>query len=353
VLYFIVLHAADIAMQSRSERQKVLWAIFLSLLLHLVVGVCIASFGDKLQPRLPEEEKPVELTIVDLAPAASPTIQQKAMPFIDTPDNKATTEKPNEQAFESNANSIGASELPALGLAPIPTQQGKELPTHDLESHPYSLDQQGAQTQVNSRPPPVPSAAPQATPQPATTPLPSATPATPQPTPTPTAEMVAMLRAPSPPTVRSPGQEKSARASQQSTATPRPAPSTAYRKEQIPQRMAGNISKRGVSSVNAVGTPLGRYQKSVLDAIGARWYKLCDENRDRVDIGTVHVQFVVAPDGTVGNIEITGGGTSALFTNLCLQSVQEANSGPIPEDVMAVIPAEGLPFEVSFSSSTR
>src|SRR6478609_24355 len=64
-------------MQPRNERQKILWAIFLSLLLHLVVGVCIASFGDKLQPRLPEEEKPMVLTIVDIAPASSPIIHQK------------------------------------------------------------------------------------------------------------------------------------------------------------------------------------------------------------------------------------------------------------------------------------
>jgi len=85
-----LLHGPE-AMQRRSERQKILWAIFLSLLLHLVVGVCIASFGDKLQPRLPEEEKPMELTIVDIAPASSPIVQPKNMPFIDTPDAKATT----------------------------------------------------------------------------------------------------------------------------------------------------------------------------------------------------------------------------------------------------------------------
>src|SRR6266699_2473640 len=152
-------------MQPRSERQKILWAIFLSLLLHLVVGVSIASFGDKLQPRLPEEEKPVELTIVDTAPAASPIIQQKNMPFIDTPDAKATTEQPKEQAFESNANSIGASELPALGIAPIPTQEGKELPTMDLTNRQHSLEQESAQSQPSSRPssPPVPSATPRPT----------------------------------------------------------------------------------------------------------------------------------------------------------------------------------------------
>ena len=200
-------------MPPRSERQKILWAIFVSLLLHLVVGVSIASFGDKLQPRLPEEEKPVELTIVDTAPAASPTIPPKNMPFIDTPDAKATTEKPKEQAFESNANSLGASELPALANAPIPTQEGKELPSHDLESHPYSLDQQGAPTQLNSRPSAVPTATPQATPKPTATETPAVTPSTPQPTstpeatPRPTADMLAMFRATPPPTTQTPGQD--------------------------------------------------------------------------------------------------------------------------------------------------
>ena len=340
--------------QPRSERQKILWAVFLSLLLHIIVGVCIASFGDKLQPRLPEEEKPVELTIVDVAPAATPTMQQKQMPFIDTPDNKASTEQPKEEAFESNANSTGASELPALGIAPIPTQEGKDLPTHDLENHAYSLDQKGSQTQLNSRPPPVSSARPQATPPPAATASPSSPPATPPPTPTPAAEMVAMLRAPSPPPVRTPGQEKNAAtATQQTTPAPRPAPSSAYRREQIPERMAGNISKRGVSSVSAVGTPLGRYEKSVYDAIGARWYALCDANRDRVDIGTVRVQFVVGPDGKINDIKVISGGTSTSFTNLCLQSVQDAKPEPIPEDVIAVLPPEGLPGEVNFTGYNR
>jgi TonB family protein len=329
-------------MQPRSERQKILWAIFLSLLLHVVVGVCIASFGDKLQPRLPEEEKPVELTIVDLAPAATPIVQPKDMPWVDTPDQKATAEQPKEQAFESNANSIGASELPALGNAPIPTQQGKELPTHDLEAARYSLDQQGAQARASSSPPPASSATPQATAQPTATESPAPTPSsTPRPTPTPTADLLAMFRATPPP------------APQETTPAPRPAPSTAYRREQIPERMAGNISKRGVSSVSAVGTPLGRYEKSVYDAIGARWYALCDANRDRVDIGTVRVQFVVAPDGKINDIRVISGGTSASFTNLCLQSVQDAKPEPIPEDVMAVLPPEGLPGEVNFTGYNR
>jgi len=342
-------------MQPRTERQKVLWAIFLSLLLHLVVGVSIASFGDKLQPSLPEDEKPVELTIVDLAPMPTPSTAPKDTPFIDTTEQTETKEEPKEKTFESNANSIAASELPALGTAPIPTQEGKELPTMDLKNRQHSLEQEGAQPQPSSRPAPAPSITQRATPQPTATQTPTATPSsTPQPTPTPTpsADLLAMFRASPPPTARTPGPENETRApSQEAPPAPvsHPTASPAYRREQIQERMAGNISKRGVAAVNAVGTPLGRYEKSVYDAIGKRWYALCDANRDRVDIGTVHVQFVVAPDGKINDIKVTSGGTSESFANLCLQSVQDAKPEAIPEDVMAILPAQGLPGEVSFT----
>lgn len=350
-------------MQPRSERQKILWAIFLSLLLHIVVGVSIASFGDKLQPRLPEDEKPVELTIVDLAPMPSPATGPKNTPFIETTEQTETKEEPEEKTFESNANSLAASELPALGNAPIPTQEGKELATLDFKNRQHSLDGEGAQAQPASRPAPTPRVTPQATPQP--TPMPSPTPSatppptppptptsTPIPTPTPNADLLAMFRASPPPAVRTPEPEKEIRSPSPKAApavVARPPSSSAYRREQIQERMAGNISKRGVSSVNAVGTPLGRYEKMVYDAIGKRWYALCDANRDRVDIGTVHVQFMVAPNGKINDIKVTSGGTSESFTNLCLQSIQEAKPEAIPEDVMAVLPPEGLPGEISFT----
>src|SRR5438046_855081 len=172
-------------MQPRSERQKILWAVFVSLLLHLIVGVSIASFGDKLQPSLPEEEKPVELTIMELAPRPTPPSGPKSTPFIDT-EQTATKEEPEEKTFEANANSIGASELPALGIAPIPTQEGKQLPTMDLTNRQHSLEREGAQPQPSSRPPPAASVMPRATPEPTTAQSPTATPpSTPQPTPTP------------------------------------------------------------------------------------------------------------------------------------------------------------------------
>src|SRR5207253_513984 len=254
-----------------------------------------------------------------------------------------------------NTNSIAASELPALGIAPIPTQEGKDLPTMDLTNRQHSLEREGAQPQPSSRPssPPVPSATPQPTAAQSPTATPPSTPQpTPTPTPTPTGDLLAMFRASPPPTARTPEPGNEVRSPSPKAApapVSHPPASSAYRREQIQERMAGNISKRGVSSVNAVGTPLGHYEKKVYDAIGKRWYALCDANRDRVDIGTVHVQFVVAPSGKINDIKVTSGGTSASFTNLCLQSIQEAKPEAIPEDVMAVLPPEGLPGEISFT----
>src|SRR5438094_5083010 len=215
-------------MQPRSERQKILWAVFVSLLLHLLVGVSIASFGDKLQPSLPEDEKPVELTIMDLAPMPTPPAVPKNTPFIDTAEQTATKEEPKEKTFESNTNSIAASELPALGIAPIPTQEGKELPTMDLTNSQHSLEREGAQPQPSSRPssPPVRSATPRPTPQPTAAQSPTATPAsTPQPTPTPSAGLLAMFRPSPPPTARTPGPESgSSPPSQKASPAPVPHP---------------------------------------------------------------------------------------------------------------------------------
>src|SRR5947208_9122617 len=98
----------------------------------------------------------------------TPPTGPKNTPFIDATEQTETKEEPKEKTFESNANSIAASELPALGIAPIPTQEGKELPTMDLTNRQHSLEREGAQPQPSSRPssPPVPSATPRPTPQP-------------------------------------------------------------------------------------------------------------------------------------------------------------------------------------------
>jgi hypothetical protein len=347
-------------MKLTRERRNIFLAILASLILHLVVAVSLASFGDKLQSPLPEEDKPAELTIVDAVSTPPPVVPKNSM-FVDTPEKRQTKEQPKEKTFESNANSVAASQLPSLGEAPVPTQEGKEKPGMDLESEKYTLAQNGAQPTPPMTPPPAkPSATPRATPleTPSATPQPTSTPLetpTPQPTMTPNEELLAMFRATPPPTIRAPEETEQATpapsmAPEEERPTPPPQrPPSAYRREQAQTKMRGNISNHGVSSVNAVGTPLGRYSKMVYDAVGARWYSLVHQNGDRINIGTVALTFVVDRSGRITKLNMVSNSSDESFSNLCLQSVQDAKLPPIPEDVAAALPPDGLDQEVTFT----
>jgi Gram-negative bacterial tonB protein. len=109
--------------------------------------------------------------------------------------------------------------------------------------------------------------------------------------------------------------------------------------------VSGNITNRGISAVNALGTPLGRYQKIVADSIGSRWYAYMDQKRDLITIGTLRVRFFVDRSGQVKNLKITENSSNEAFANVCVQSVLEAHLPPIPEEVANTLPSEGLEFD--------
>ena len=296
------------------DARKVLWALLAALFIHLVVAYSLAVFGGVFSPALPVEEEPVQLTFVDLPPAP---LVPKNSAFIDTDESKQSAEPPKEKTFESNANSKAASELPATGVLPLPSQNGKDRPFVDLETHPYALANQGAQPQ--------PSAAPQENPKPSETPKP-----TPQLRPVTAAEQFAMLTArPTPPI--------------QPSVAPTPAQArSAYRPLKDQTRISGNITNRGRPSVNAFGTPLGRYEKILKDSVGSRWYAYVDQKRDLISIGTLQLRFSVDRSGRVKNLKIIKNTSNESFANVCLQSVLEAQLPPIPEDVANTLPPEGL-----------
>src|SRR5207249_7468932 len=128
------------------ETRTVLLALLAAILIHLLVAFFLAAFGGVFSPATPVEDKPSELTFMDLAPTAP-----KNSAFIETDESKKAPE-PKEKTFESNANSIGASELAATGELPLPSQAGKDRPFMDFETNPYSLETKGAQPQQSSAP---------------------------------------------------------------------------------------------------------------------------------------------------------------------------------------------------------
>jgi len=289
------------------EARTVLLAILVAILIHLLVAFFLVAFGGIFSPATPVEDKPAELTFVDLSPTTP-----KNSAFIETDESKKAPE-PKEKTFESNANSIGASELAATGEMPLPSQTGKDRPFMDFETQQHSLDSKGAQPQ-------------QANPAEQQTQTKGAS----EPAPVTAAEQFALLT------------QKSAAALERPTASQ---PRSAYRRLKEKTHVAGNITNHGVSAVNALGTPLGRYEKIVLDSIGSRWYAFMDQKRDLATIGTLRVRFYVDRSGKVKGLKVTENSSNEAFANICVQSVLEAELPPIPEDVANTLPPEGLEME--------
>jgi outer membrane biosynthesis protein TonB len=289
----------------QQDARTVFWALLVAILIHLFVAFLLAAFGGFFSPALPTPEKPVELTLMDLSPASN----SKNSAFIETDESKKAPE-PKDKTFESNANSIGASELAAAGQLPLPSQTGKDQPLMDFENQQYSLDSKGAQAQQKP-------ASQQKAAKPAA-----------QPEPVTAAEQFALLT------------QKSAAALDAAAASSQP--QSAYRRQKQRTNIAGNITNRGISSVNALGTPLGRYQKIVADSIGSRWYTYVEQKRDLINIGTLRLRFVIDPSGRVKELKVTENSSNEAFASVCVQSVLEAHLPPIPEDVVKTLPPEGL-----------
>ncbi|PYI99047.1 MAG: hypothetical protein DME98_02065 [Verrucomicrobia bacterium] len=193
---------------------------------------------------------------------------------------------------------------------PLPSQDGKDRPLMDFETNPHSLETKGAQPQQST-----------AAPQPKQM-------TAPQPAPITAAEQFALLT------------QKPTAASEASTATSQA--QSAYRRQKERTHISGNITSRGISAVNALGTPLGRYQKIVADSIGSRWYVFVEQKRDLITIGTLRLRFNIDRSGQVKGLKITENSSNEAFANVCVQSVLEAHLPPIPEEVANTLPPEGL-----------
>jgi outer membrane biosynthesis protein TonB len=344
-------------MEQEKERRKLGLAILISLFLHLVVGYSLAAFGSAFTPTPPLEDKPVELTIVDLS-ATPPPVVPKDPPFMETAPSKESAEKPKEQTFESNANSIAASEHPATGDAPLPTQDGKERPYVNLETHQFSLPTDGSKPRPDpqstiapeSKPAPTAPAPPKAKPSEAPASTPTAVPVT-----TPAPEQLAMLRSTPPPPIKAPDETEPLPDVAESAPplAPRPKPELAassYQAQKEETRITGRLTNRGPSSVNALGTPLGRYQKAVSDAIGSRWYYYMKSKMDLASIGTANIQAEVDAQGHVQKLRVVSNNANEAFANICLQSFEEAHIPPIPPDLIATLPEGRMPVDFFFTS---
>jgi len=322
-----------------SEARKVLWALLAALLIHLLIAFSLAAFGGRLTSSADIADKTPELTIVNVVPTPAP-IAPKNTPFMET-DASKKVDQPKEKTFESNANSIAASQLPASGDNPLPSQEGRtDRPFTGFENQSASL---GLETK-----PMQPTPAPSAMPTPEASKPPPSTP-TPVPAATPPPDQLAMLTATPPPALEKPDEIETTPTPPEALATPveraPEQPNSAYRALKEQTRIRGSVNSRGVSSVNAVGTPLGRYTKQITDAIGSRWLYYVKKRGDLFFVGTTHVSFNITREGKISDLRVHSNTSNEAFANVCLQSIEQSNPPPIPEEVYDILPSEGLSFD--------
>jgi outer membrane biosynthesis protein TonB len=320
-----------------SDRKKIILAILGALLLEATI-ILVSEQATALWPTYaaakPEEEQKLpELTMMD----APPPEQKQDHSYIRTNDDQKSNEKPKEPAFESDKDTAAASEKEGKENAPLPTQEGKENHDTAFKDEDYSLDTKGqAFTRDAGSQSALAQAEQKTQEQPGSTPTP-----TPTPQPEPTGQEYALLRPTPTPVPPLPNANKQPQ--RQS------APPTAYRQQQQLSRMQGNIGTRGRSSVAALGTPYGRFQKAMYDAIGSRWYRYVAQHSDLINIGTVTIRFSVFPDGHVEKPRVTTNNSSESLASYSLQAIMDAEIPKMPPEMVSTVPDSGLPIDLSFS----
>ena len=114
----------------------------------------------------------------------------------------------------------------------------------------------------------------------------------------------------------------------------RPPSAPGYQAQNEQTKIEGNISNRGRPGVDAVGTPLGRYQKALAAAIGSRWNYYVMRNMDLITVGSVQVRFYVSREGRAVNVTVRDSTSNTAFENFCVQAITAAEIPPIPPEVI-------------------
>jgi TonB family protein len=380
-----------------SERQKIFFAVIASLVLHVVIAESFA-FWRWIHPRSmvtetsqPEPEQ-LEVTLIsaptppplDTAAPGPKPIPKVIRSTLDTDGLQSSETPPENAAFESDKNSRAASELPATGNLPLPSQEGRELPFTQFSNQNYSLgkgDHPAPEMEIAKATVPTPEpmrkpelstspapeeSQPTPTPFPLSKPTPVPTP-TPEPTPTPPEDSIALGKPTPVPTSTPAPAFKTTRDTSRPISTPSqqlaklisPPPARTqpemlrpsepgYQPQHERTKIDGGITNRGKPGVDAVASPIGRYKKSVADAIGSRWYHYVDQFKDMITVGEVHVRFYLTPEGRVENAKIISNTSNASFGNLCVRAVLEAQIPVMPDELAPALNDGRLEIDYNF-----
>lgn len=104
----------------------------------------------------------------------------------------------------------------------------------------------------------------------------------------------------------------------------------------------GTLTNRGKNAVDASATPLGRYKKAVIDAIAERWHQNRKKNSESVTWGSLHLTFSVNSEGEVSKLMVTENKGNDTLLDLTLKAIAEAKLPPMPDEVEHALGKAGL-----------
>jgi hypothetical protein len=392
-----------------SSKRAVLFAIGISLLLHLVVFVIFAILiiGSLFAPKLatePAKPRNIELNIVPPEEDIHPFTLAPPPPerlFVDSRGLDIAKEAAEHPLFESDENMKAASERMATGDSLLPGHLGKERPFNAFQNQrsllgptpePFSPTPPSVQPLPPPSPPTVQVAQQEPDPAPPTSAPQNTTPPPPdaekttekKPTPAKEATKPSTLEAVEkpledqialqkrevkpaavtqfqPPTdtpspvahaaVLRPLDQQMARLTTPAPPAPKPQPrhESGYQPEQEQNHIESSISNRGKGAVDSIATPMAKYRKQVNDAIGSRWYYYIHDKMDLIAFGSVRISFVIDAQGHISRTKVDSNTSNQSLADVSLRAVRDAEIAPPPSDPASPISQAPLDWTLTFT----
>lgn len=306
---------------SRFEKERLLLALLFSLFAHLAIwGGYEVGKKTGLWKKLHWPAHPPAHLV-----AAKPVVQPvDPTVFLDVAE--AAAEAPKEAKYYSDKNSRAANPDAEIDSnVPKLTGTQSEVPKTETTSRPVKAE-----------------------------------PATPTPPPTPVKAKPAEAKPAStlnPGTLHPGNPDESTKQDQEQKPTPKERPRTlreARAASQLPgpaMQQEGGVKRHALrSSLDAIATPFGAYDRAIIEAIQQRWYDLLDSQQYAQDrTGKVTIYFRLNSDGTVTESKIASNTVGDVLGYICLESIeQSAPFGKWPPDMRRMIGANFREITFSF-----
>ncbi len=322
--------------------------------------------------------------------------RKKALAYVRTTVNQESLTAPGRPDFISDRNTLAAAELEGRGPENLPTVDGEDEDTNDLENRRYRdgalIDESpnpeaipgtpgGPSVSLVTSSEPVPPSSPSEAAEGAkpvtgvSAPLPEIPDAIPLPKPNlsfekpdpleEAREEVPGSEAPPADVEDSPPEPAAVEAAAVAPTPPgaaglpvSPAPSTvdvpdrnveAFQSETRRAKLEGGAKRKGYAAYDAENTPIGRYRKAVSAAIERAWQVRMLASRDFMGFNVrIKVEFTVNRWGKVQNVRVPQRAKNAVLTNQTLAAILEARLPEMPPQVHKELDGGDLPCFYNF-----